>query len=335
MKKWLIPALLLVVASVYVSSNIFGNLNDPFYCARCHASEYKTYISPPNNSDMPFHKEKGINCMECHSGTGIQSNMATKKLLIDLQLINYSLPLLNRLMSSNFTLNQSVNASDFAILEANCTKCHNTKKIISFKFNHSNTTSCDGCHLIHKEVSVKVETSFWRHIGEGGHRNLTCGNCHGTDPTRLDDLPQCTKCHKPHLKNAQWDRSICLGCHSDPHLPVRNAVFKDTATKEMCAACHHNIYDNLTMYDSKHNRNVPACINCHPKHKQALACGDCHIPHGPLHPGKSNCDSCHLYVNKCTDCHTNPHAPRNGLPSISDEGQLKEYAKQVGSGKTG
>ncbi len=330
MKRWLIPAFLLVVASMYVSSNVFGNLNDPLYCAKCHASDYKTYISPPNNSKMPVHKEKGINCIECHSGAGIQSSMATKKLLIDIQLINYSLPVLNRLMSSNFTLNQSVNASDFAFLKANCIKCHNIKKIISSKFNHSNASSCEGCHLMHREVPVEPETSFWRHMGEGGHRNLTCGSCHGTDPTRLDNLPQCTKCHKPHLKNAQWDRSICLGCHSDPHLPVRNAVFKDTATKEMCATCHYDIYDNLTMYDSKHNQNVPACINCHPKHKEVISCLECHAPHGPLHPGKYNCGSCHRYVKGCADCHTNPHAPRNGLPEISDEKQLKDYAIKVG-----
>lgn len=333
MKRWLIPALLLVVASAYISSVVFGSLSDPLYCAGCHASNYKTYISPPNNSNLPAHTETGITCIECHSSPGFQSSLAAKKFLINIQLINYSLPALNRLMSSNFTLNESINTSDFAILKADCTKCHNVKKIISFTSNHSNASSCTGCHIMHEEKPIKPDTSFWRHMGEGGHRNRTCGDCHGTDPTRLEDLPQCTKCHKPHLKDAQWDRNICLGCHSDPHLPVRDAVFKDTLTKEMCSGCHIDIYDNLTMYNSKHNQNVQACVNCHPKHRQALACIKCHRPHGPPHKG-SGCNSCHKYVSVCSDCHINPHNPRGNLPTISDGGQWEEFAKQVRDRKT-
>lgn len=333
MKIWLIPALLLVVASAYISSVVFGSLNDPLYCTRCHSSNYETYISPPNNSDMPVHTGTGITCIECHSSAGFQSSLAAKKFLINIQLINYSLPALNRLMSSNFTLDESVNASDFAILKANCIKCHNVKKIISFGFNHSSASSCDGCHIMHEEKPAEPESSFWKHMGEGGHRNVTCGDCHGTDPTRLEDLPQCTKCHKPHLKDAQWDRSICLGCHGDPHLPVKNAVFKDTLTKEMCAACHKDIYDNLTTYSSKHNQDIPSCVNCHPKHMQVMACIKCHIPHGPPHKD-SNCNSCHNYASVCTDCHTDPHNPRGDLPTISDGGQWEEFAKKVRDGRT-
>ncbi len=329
MKKWLILAFLFIALSAYASSAVLRSLNDPRLCADCHASDYRSYTSPPDGSDLPAHKESNITCIDCHSPPGIQSGLAAKKLIINVQLINYSLPAVNKLFHSNFTLYQSVNVSDFEILKADCTKCHDIKKLRSLKFNHSNVSSCEGCHLMHEEKPKKPVESFWRLIGKGGHRNLTCGDCHGTDPTRLEDLPQCTKCHKPHLKGAQWDRSICLNCHSDPHLPVRNAVFKDTPTKEMCSACHNDIYTTLTIYNSKHNQNVPACVKCHPKHREAIACMSCHSPHGQLHTG-SNCNSCHSYVSACTDCHTNPHAPLNGLPRISDGGQLEEYAKQAG-----
>lgn len=328
MKKWLILAILLVAASAYASSTVLNSLNNPLVCANCHSTEYRNYITPINNSNLSVHIENNITCIDCHSSPGIQSNLAVKKVLINAQLVNYSLPAFNRLLRANYTLNESFNVSDFSILKANCTKCHDIKKIKALKFNHTNASNCEKCHLLHKEPE-KPQVGFWKRIDEGGHKNITCGDCHGTDVTRFDKLPQCTKCHSPHLKGAQWDRSTCLGCHSDPHLPVKNAVFKGTVTKEMCAACHNNIYQTLTIYDSRHNRNVPACTNCHPKHREAKSCTSCHTPHGQYHSG-SKCYSCHGYVTKCTDCHTNPHAPLSGLPTISGKEQWAEYAKQAG-----
>ncbi|MFZ3059588.1 MAG: NapC/NirT family cytochrome c [Candidatus Methanoperedens sp.] len=327
MKKWMILAFLLITLSAYASLTILKSFNDPLFCAGCHAAEYKNYTIPIS-SDLSVHKEKGITCIECHSSPGIESDLTAKKLLINAHLVNSSLPAINRLLSANFTLNTSLNTSDFSIFKANCTKCHDAKKIKSMKFNHSNASNCEKCHLFHIEPTKNTEVSFWKRIGEGGHRNLTCSDCHGTDATRLGELPQCTKCHIPHLKGAQWDRSTCLGCHSDPHIPIKNAVFKGTITKEMCAACHDNIYRILTIYDSKHNKNVPSCVSCHPKHREAKKCMDCHVGHGELHPG-SKCSTCHGYVSGCTDCHTNPHAPFSGLPMISGNEQLTEYAKQA------
>ncbi len=329
MKKWLILAFLLIALSAYASSTILKSLNDPLFCADCHATEYKNYLTPINNSDLPAHKKNNITCIECHSPQGSQGNQAAKRAVLNLIIINKTYPSIYKLFSSNFSFNGSFNASAFSILKANCTKCHDTKKIKIQSFNHSNASNCEKCHLFHIEPTINTEVSFWKRIGEGGHRNRTCGDCHGTDVTRLDELPQCTKCHTTHLKGAQWDRNVCLGCHSDPHLPIKNAVFRGTPTKEMCAACHNNIYQILTIYDSKHNTKVPACINCHPKHREAKSCGSCHMPHGPLHSG-SKCSSCHGYVSSCTGCHTNPHAPLSGLPMISGQEQWTEYAQQAG-----
>lgn len=330
MKKWLVLAFLLIAASAYASSVVISKVGDPLFCADCHYTEYKNYSAFINYSVLPAHKEKKITCIECHSSPGIESGMAVRKLLINAQIVNYSLPAINRLLRSNFTFNQSFNVSDFSILKANCAKCHNIKNIKSNTFNHSiiNSSGCENCHILHKGEPLKEKNAFWRRLGEGGHRNRTCGDCHGTDTTKIE-LPQCMKCHKPHLKGAQWDRKICLGCHDNPHLPQRNAVFKGNITKQMCSACHNIIYQTLTTYDSKHNKNVPACIKCHPKHRVKPSCNDCHMPHGPRHPG-SSCTSCHGYVSKCRDCHTNPHAPKSGLPAISGGEQFTEYAKQAG-----
>ena len=330
MKKWLILAFLLVSGAAYVSSAVLHSLNDPLFCADCHATEYKNYLTPVNNSDLPVHKENNITCIDCHSPQGLQGNLAAKRVILNFIILNKTSSSINMLFSPNSSFNKSFNATTFRVLKANCTKWHDTNKIKSLEFNHSNASNCENCHLLHKEFNKSriPEVNFWKRMGEGGHKNRTCGDCHGTDVTRLDELPQCTRCHTPHLKDAQWDRNVCLGCHNDPHLPVKNAVFKGTITKEMCAACHDNIYQILTTYDSKHNKNVPSCINCHPEHKVAKSCFSCHWPHAPLHSG-TKCYYCHGKVQKCTDCHTNPHAPLSGLPIISGGDQWTEYAKQT------
>ena len=328
MKKWLILAFVLISASAYISSSVLNSVNDPFFCADCHETEYNNYKTPIFNSDLPPHKNNSITCIDCHSTSGIQSGMAVKKLLIKARIINSSLPAINKLFQSNFTFNESFNVSEFSILEPNCTKCHDTDKIITTLFNHSNVSTCQTCHLLH-ESPEKPEVGFWKRMGEGGHKNRTCSDCHGTEPTELGDLPQCTKCHTPHLKDAEWDRSTCLGCHDNPHIPLKNAVFKGTLTKEMCSACHNDIYQILTVYDSKHNQKVPACINCHPKHRAAKSCQSCHMQHGGFHPG-SNCNTCHRYVDACKDCHTNPHAPLSGLPMATGSA-LEAYAKLIGN----
>lgn len=328
MKKWLVLAFILISVSAYISSSVFNSVNDPLFCADCHETEYNNYNTPLLESDLPVHKQNKITCLDCHSASGIESGLAAKTLLIRAKFVNSSLPAINGLFKSNFTFNESFNVSDFSILRPNCTKCHNTDKIITTLFNHSNASTCQTCHLLHEEP-IKPEASFWKRMGEGGHKNRTCGDCHGTDPTQLEDLPQCTKCHAPHLKNAKWDRSTCLGCHDNPHIPLKNAVFKGTITKEMCSVCHSYIFNILTIYDSKHNQNVPTCINCHPKHRVAKSCQECHVQHQRFHPG-SSCASCHNYVESCMDCHTNPHAPLSGLPMATGVG-LEEYAKLVGN----
>ncbi|MDD5473030.1 MAG: hypothetical protein PHU34_02660 [Candidatus Methanoperedens sp.] len=331
MKKWLILAFLLIALSAYASSAILRSINDPLLCAGCHATEYKNYLAPGNNSVLPAHKENNITCIECHSQQGLQGNLAAKRIVLDFIILNKTYPVINKLFASNTSYNTSLNVSEFSILTANCTKCHDIKKIKIQTLNHSNASNCEKCHIFHKEPP-KQEVSFWKRIGEGGHRNRTCSDCHGTDVTRLDELPQCTKCHTPHQKGAQWDRSVCLGCHNDPHLPVKDSVFKGAITKEMCSVCHNRVYQTLTIYDSKHNKNVPSCTNCHPQHKKAKSCMDCHVPHGPFHSG-SRCSSCHGYVAGCKDCHTNPHAPLSGLPVITGGDQWQEYAKQAGKKK--
>ncbi len=330
MKKWLIPALVIIAILAYTSSTALDYLEKPVSCAGCHTAEYGSYLSPLNNSELPVHENNKITCIECHSSPGFQSTLETRKFLLKINLINYSLPAINTIFQVNSTLNETLDASGFALLKPNCIKCHDVKKIETRTPDHTIVPNCRNCHIFHKEPSKNIGTDFWKLMGEGGHRNLTCGACHGNDVMQLSELPQCTKCHTPHLKGAQWDRSVCLGCHSDPHIPVKNTVFNGTPAKEACGACHNSVYQVLTVYNSKHNQ-LPSCASCHPKHGEKMACTTCHTTnaHDNFHPG-TKCVSCHGLVTRCTDCHTNPHAPLKGLPIILGQQQWEEYATAAG-----
>ncbi len=334
MKKWLIPVLVIITMLAYISSTAFDDLEKPVSCAGCHTAEYGSYLSPINNSELPVHKNNKITCIECHSSPGFQSDFEIKKLLLKKHLINYSLPAINTIFQANSTLNETLDASELTFLKPDCIKCHDVIKIETRNPDHTTVPNCRNCHIFHKEPAKNTSIGFWKLMGEGGHRNLTCSACHGTDVMQLGALPQCTKCHSPHLKGAQWDRSVCLGCHSDPHIPVKNAVFNNTPAKEACGACHNNVYQTLTVYASKHNW-LSSCASCHPKHREKMECMTCHTTnrHIKFHPG-AKCDSCHGKVTRCTDCHTNPHAPLKGLPIILGQQQWEEYATSAGKNKT-
>jgi hypothetical protein len=333
MNKWLILAFLLIAASAYGSFITLKDFENPLSCADCHANEYKNYLLPINNSELPVHKNNKITCIDCHSSPGFQSDLEIKKLILKKHLVNYSLPAINTIFQVNSTLNETLDASELALLKPDCIKCHDVRKIETRAPDHTIVPNCMNCHTFHKEPSKNTGTGFWKLMGEGGHRNLTCGACHGDDVMQLGKLPQCTKCHSPHLNGAQWDRSVCLGCHSDPHIPVRNSVFNDTPPKEACGACHNSVYQTLTIYDSKHNW-LPSCASCHPKHREKMECMTCHTNnrHDKFHPG-AKCVSCHGLVTRCTGCHTDPHAPLKNVPIISGQQQWEEYATMAGKKK--
>jgi hypothetical protein len=158
-------------------------------------------------------------------------------------------------------------------------------------------------------------------MGTGGHRNKTCEDCHAQNFM----IPECTNCHKSHKEGANWDNEVCLGCHSSPHIPVKSGALSGNVAKENCAQCHKASYETLTFYNSRHNQ-LSSCVNCHPAHGFNKNCIDCHIRGHLSHPfARENCAVCHGKAG-CEDCHKEPHAPLMGLPKISTNEQLEEYA---------
>ena len=170
----------------------------------------------------------------------------------------------------------------------------------------------------------------------GKHKDVGCTGCHnGHPPTVKKPIPQCSDCHggKPH-----FELKGCLGCHKNPHTPLK-ITFANNVT-DACLTCHTKQNEQLKQFKSKHSaiacsmchdvhRKIPQCTQCHKPHAAdmvAADCKKCHKPHMPTQvayaddiPSK-DCGACHSTVLKtlaaskvkhsaftCAFCHKQKH----------------------------
>jgi len=305
MKKMILVSIIALLLSLVASMQVVNSISKPSACLNCHDLKHQ------NNSLFQDHSDRGINCIDCHSGQGIRGYVESREMLINAIVLEKSSPVLRYLYQNN-----SYNSS-FIHLKPDCMKCHEGVK--SLYFNHSDAANCTRCHKVFG-AQVQPETGFWKKMGTGGHRNKTCEDCHTTGFR----IPACTDCHIPHREGANWDNGVCLACHSSPHIPVKSGSFNGIIPKENCGACHNSAYETLTFYNSKHNQ-LSSCTYCHASHDEKKKCFDCHLGQHLSHPfARENCAACHGKA-ACKDCHTEPHAPLR-LPKITTKDQFNNYA---------
>ncbi len=276
-------------------------VSDPSACTGCH--EISHQASPL------FINHKRVNCIDCHSGKGIQSYVEARTGLLNSVVLKSSAVFFGQNISTGF---------DHSGAQANCTKCHMQPQ--SAIFNHSGASNCTRCHNIsgQKELS---EEGFLKKMGTGGHRNITCEACH----TQGFLIPSCLQCHVPHLEGASWNNSVCLDCHNSPHIPVLNGKFNENIPKANCGVCHKEVNDTLEFYNSMHNQ-LGSCAICHPAHGMEKRCLDCHVGGHWSHPfAAGNCAGCHGKAS-CKDCHKEVHAPFVGVPKLASKEQFNDYA---------
>ncbi|MCZ7385006.1 MAG: hypothetical protein O8C63_09700 [Candidatus Methanoperedens sp.] len=320
MKKFLILGIILTGLAVYSSIMAISYFSGPAVCIDCHKGIYN---APLKGSILPSHINSSITCIDCHSGKGIQARIEALNVVAGAKILNDSKPVINQLFQTNFSYTNSFNVTRFSLLKENCVKCHPESDLKGEM--HANNTACTLCHFAHAKKNINFEA-----FGIQTHKNVKCSECHGTG-TELQ-IPKCTQCHEPHLKDAAWGNDVCLGCHKDAHVPTRSVTFSGNEPKELCQGCHPDEYKNLTSNGGKHNL-LPSCTSCHPVHGVKMACLDCHgdttdefsIKHYPHH--QNACTDCHRYVASCTACH-NPHNPFSGLPRPATDQQISDIAKE-------
>lgn len=319
MKKFLLLIIILTGLAVYSSIQAISYISQPAVCIDCHGSKYN---ATAKNSILPSHTNNSITCIDCHSGKGMQARIDTLNVVAGAKIIKDSKPVINQLFHANFSVINSFNATRFSSLKENCAKCHPDRDLKGQMHTNNN---CNLCHFAHTKQNINFEA-----IGIQTHKNVKCTECHGTG-TELQ-IPACTQCHEPHVKDAAWGNEVCLGCHKDAHVPTRSVTFSGNEPKELCKGCHPGEYQNLTTNGGKHNL-LPSCASCHPIHGVKMECLDCHgdntnefsRKHYPHH--QNSCNLCHRYVAGCTACH-NPHNPFSGLPRPATNQQIGEIAKQ-------
>ena len=209
-----------------------------------------------------------------------------------------------------------------------------------FLFEHKNLKgqetaqlTVQDCIKCHPKVVGEVEKNGGKHKTE-----VSCLDCHeGHPPMQAKEavIPKCDMCHsgKPH-----FELENCLGCHTNPHMPL-NIKFQGEIV-EACLTCHTKEEQQLKAHPSAHtdlacntchtkHREIPSCLRCHTAHSPEMKnkdCLACHPPHKPLVISYANdtpnsyCAACHgeiasiLAKNKtkhhklaCAYCHRTNH----------------------------
>lgn len=152
-------------------------------------------------------------------------------------------------------------------------------------------TDCSKCHDSQPTDIVK---------NGGKHKTaIGCLDCHLEHlPLGKETIPQCSMCHDASAQKhfAVGDRTVCLGCHRNPHTPLDVTVDDVPAVSLVCKTCHAEKGDEFAKFPSKHAQKN--CTHCHPtKHKQIQKCLTCHEPHAKF-----------MVYDDCLRCHK-PHSP--------------------------
>jgi DmsE family decaheme c-type cytochrome len=175
-------------------------------------------------------------------------------------------------------------------------------------------------------------------------------------PHAMNDV-SCFDCHKLHRGTQQKVSheemsELCYGCH--PEVKIENSLYSHHPLPEKKMACVdcHEVHGSLQDKQLKGLTPKDTCTRCHMEKQGPFAfehgdvtenCGNCHTPHGSVNKGMLVatmpflCFQCHgghtisssatgvnqLFVNRCTDCHSNVHGSDTPAPASLSPGTLR------------
>ncbi|RQW77717.1 MAG: cytochrome C, partial [Geobacter sp.] len=119
-------------------------------------------------------------------------------------------------------------------------------------------------------------------------------------------------------------KMACVDCHN-PHGSTQDKLLLGSSQKELCTRCH---MEKQGPFVFEHGDVTELCSNCHSPHGSVnrnllnaampFLCLQCHGGHTILNNGKG------LFLNRCTDCHSQIHGTDIPSPAITGNGTLRQ-----------
>jgi DmsE family decaheme c-type cytochrome len=124
-------------------------------------------------------------------------------------------------------------------------------------------------------------------------------------------------------------KMACIDCH-DPHGSTQDMLLKGSTPKETCTRCH---MEKQGPFAYEHGDVTENCANCHAPHGSVnnhllnaampFLCLQCHAGHSADNtPGITGNKS--LFLNRCTDCHSQIHGTDIPAPAKAGSGTLRQ-----------
>jgi nitrate/TMAO reductase-like tetraheme cytochrome c subunit len=266
-------------------------------CERCHNVNTR-YFTPSGDLIIPHdkHKNKGIECIQCHSGVA-HGKIADRKMTYQADYDRWDQDLGTAAMS------------DFKFIRPDmdtCMECHKAREV---------SIECKTCHKTgmipksHKETNFATKTH-----GLLAKKDLTkCIQCHNDmSKEKLKGYEEASVLDKYLSNNSQSstknelnyarENTFCSNCHLKRPANHENKFitkhgFLAKNNQKTCMACH-DIYRT-----SSPSKNRVICYTCHSISHKAKNFRAFHpIPLTNIQRPNETCYTCHI-KKSCTSCH--------------------------------
>lgn len=194
-----------------------------------------------------------------------------------------------------------------------CLKCHSAASTPNLThWNASahalNDVSCFDCHKLHQGPQQKVKREQMSEL---------CYACH-PEVKMENELFS----HHPMREK----KMACIDCHN-PHGSTQDKLLLGSSPKETCTRCHMELQGPFVF---EHGDVTENCANCHSAHGSVnrhllnaampFLCLQCHGGHAIITtPGVKG-----LFVNRCTDCHSQIHGTDIPSSGVLGPGTLRQ-----------
>lgn len=255
----LIPLLLLLIAVASPAAAEQGMAIDPATCLGCHSNKMSA-------QDFAASVHGKNACTSCH----VDITDLARHMKQEIKVQKVQCERCHKKQSAEHY--NSVHAEK----GITCAQCHTDIHTHKYWKNDKRTVVAK-CIQCHDNQAVYQNSSHGKGVAAGNMDSAACNDCHNLhDIQKLGDA-------KDH-KGREFQTKVCLKCHSDEKMMVRNGV-TNVAVKSYMESYHGKNY-RLGFPDK-----VAGCADCHTAHS-VLPKSD---PQSSINPAN--------LVNKCTPCH--------------------------------